>query len=259
MKFKLVICMIITALFFSSNCISNTEAEPSKNMKFIINDCVSLMDSLCCQLERQLHEHFASEFHGIHNLMYEHGKKIGDKKLIAYYKNVRDDHERYYPSIHFKVYFDYSSNCLTVNCVSHAGKKFEEFKQYWEEPNPVHDFLTPATITEILEQNYKVGKFNTISIDEKHYKKPNGSVIKLSPEIKYPCYEALRAQIYEEIDDFKFHYGYSSTVYDEDIIRKELIERLIIKIFHVISYPKSLYREFYDGNWKKLSLSHKKK
>ncbi len=224
----------------------------------IINDCISIMDFLCYQLEKELHDNYRSQFYGLHNMIYELTKKIGEKELINHYKNIRDKSERYYPSIHFKVDFDFSSNRLNVDCSSHrfSKKQFEEFKQYWEEPIPYGSSTVELMEIRILRHGYNVGKFNKISTKQEPLKLRNGSVFELSSSIKYPRYEDLRALIYQEIENFKFHYGYSLTVYDEDTIRKELIERLRIKIFQGYPTPKCLYREFNDGNWKKISLSH---
>ena len=87
----------------------------------------------------------------------------------------------------------------------------------------------------LKEKNYDIGKVD-IDIDK----------------FRYPRYEHLRAMIYSEIDYFDFHRGWRMTSYEEDTVKKELIERLTIRIFFSGVY---LYREFSDGAWKKIALS----
>jgi hypothetical protein len=213
-----------------------------------------MMDFLCSQLEMRLHEHYKlnydmfnifEEFHKITN-------KIEDKKLIAQYESILIRKIKYAEYIYFNVYFDISSNRLNVDCNSHSyfKKHSKQFKQYWERPKSFDNWAHYINMFKL--KGYNVGKTNEIREKVKPSKHPNGSFTKPPPIIKYPRYEDLRGFIYKEIDLFEFHYGYSFANYNEDNVIKELAERLRIRIFQGNTMPKRLYREYYDGNWKKI-------
>ena len=107
---------IIFLLFLSILNGNEIKAEPSKNMSFLINDCVSLIDFLCYRLKEDLHERFripswSANFSNLQKM----AKKIGDKELISELLHMEKIYKQEYMEMfQADVYFDYKSNRLNT-------------------------------------------------------------------------------------------------------------------------------------------------
>jgi hypothetical protein len=202
------------------------------------------MDFLCYLLEKELNERHSSKWPGLYELLHAMATKIGDDELVTRVDRIRERQEPVYPFITFHVSFDYSSNRLNIECSSHYYTDLEMFKAYWEESRPFVNWASDMGLWELKGIN--VGEINTIKTQPPKPLK--------APITAYPRYEDLRGLVYQEIEAFDFHHGYRITSYDDKTVKKELIERLRIRIYLSHRLPKNLYREFSDGNWKKLEI-----
>jgi len=233
---------IIFLLFLSILNGNEIKAEPSKNMRFLINDSVSVIDFLCYRLKEDLQEEYKyPSYRSIFSVLQEMAKKIGDKELISLLLNFEKfDKQEYVSVFQAEVYLDYESNRLNIEIITDTfdnvkEKKIERLLEYWESI-PILG-KSAYSISRMQAKGYNVGKFE-------------GELWKA------PRYEGLRSFIYNKINEFDFHHGYSIKSYDENVAKKELIERLKIRIILIdYGYLGGLHREFYDGSWKKTNLS----
>ena len=121
MKTKSKICLCILVLILSLIQGNAIKAEPSKNMRHLLKDSVSLLDFLCYRLGKELYDRYRLQEHGFTDILYEIATKIKDKELIARLERIKEYERGHWPpSFSAKVYFDFSSNCLTVDCASHS-------------------------------------------------------------------------------------------------------------------------------------------
>jgi hypothetical protein len=190
-------------------------AEPSRNMRFLIDNKVSVMECLCYQLEQNLYDMYQREHPQIADALCAIAEQTNNRELMRSNENWE---KRLLSQFEAKAFFDYTSNRLTINVASHgAPGSLQTFKQYWEEER-LTDFAS--------------GKLT-----------------------KLPQYKILRLFLVRKIGEFPFQKECASTNYKEDIIKKELIERLKINIFFSSMFPGYLFREYSDGLWKRIELS----